>query len=230
MRQLLISLPPFMVSAKWASQLSRPATLPSAAAMPPSAITVWALPSSDLHRTSTRAPPEAAAMAALIPAPPAPMTSTSVSTVSYETSATLAPRSGRKGTELEQADVEVHSPDREHADPGPTVVADVEHGHALPQLIPGAVAAEAVEPAPGQVAESVTAERVAGETHDVDEHQHVAQAEVERAVVIERDDRVEPEHRHLERGDVERKAVQVVEDEEAGLAPIRTPARLLDRT
>jgi hypothetical protein len=92
MRQLLSSLPPFIVSAKWASQLSRCATLPSAAAMPPSAITVCALPSSDLQTTSTRAPAPAAAIAARIPAPPAPITRTSVSTVSYSAPAIVSSR------------------------------------------------------------------------------------------------------------------------------------------
>ena len=54
---------------------SRPAvsTLAMAAAMPPSAITVCALPSSDLHTTPTRAPCASASIAARKPAPPAPM-------------------------------------------------------------------------------------------------------------------------------------------------------------
>ena len=49
MRQLLTYWPPRIVSAKWTFQLSRSSTLASAAAMPPSAITVCALPSSDLQ-------------------------------------------------------------------------------------------------------------------------------------------------------------------------------------
>jgi hypothetical protein len=48
-----------------------------AAAMPPSAITVWALPSRDLHTTAVLAPASCAAMAARRPAPPAPITTTS---------------------------------------------------------------------------------------------------------------------------------------------------------
>ena len=50
------SLPPRIVSRKWTCQLSSGYTLPSAAAMPPSAITVWALPSSDLQTSAVRAP------------------------------------------------------------------------------------------------------------------------------------------------------------------------------
>ena len=56
MRQLLMYCPPRIVSAKCTRQLSRSSTLPSAAAMPPSAITVCALPSSDLQTRPTVAP------------------------------------------------------------------------------------------------------------------------------------------------------------------------------
>ncbi len=54
MRQLFSILPPRIVSRKWTCQLSSFQTLPMAAAMPPSAMTVWALPSSDLQITATR--------------------------------------------------------------------------------------------------------------------------------------------------------------------------------
>src|SRR2546421_12061609 len=54
-----------------------------AAAMPPSAMTVCALPSSDLHTTPTLAPWASASIAARKPAPPAPMIKTSCSWVSY---------------------------------------------------------------------------------------------------------------------------------------------------
>src|SRR5918994_3273911 len=53
-----------------------------AAAMPPSAMTVWALPRSDLQTRAVRAPRSWASMAARRPAPPAPMTTTSNSWVS----------------------------------------------------------------------------------------------------------------------------------------------------
>src|SRR5439155_23906292 len=53
-----------------------------AAAMPPSAITVWALPRSDLQITPTEAPWASASSEARNPAPPAPMTRTSCSRVS----------------------------------------------------------------------------------------------------------------------------------------------------
>ena len=52
MRQLFTYCPPRIVSAKCTFQLSRSSTLARAAAIPPSAITVWALPSRDLHITT----------------------------------------------------------------------------------------------------------------------------------------------------------------------------------
>ena len=82
MRQLLTYWPPRIVSAKWTFQLSRSSTLASAAAMPPSAMTVCALPSSDLQTSPTLTPAADASIAARSPAPPAPMTSTSCSCVS----------------------------------------------------------------------------------------------------------------------------------------------------
>ena len=82
MRQLLTYWPPRIVSAKWTCQLSRSSTLASAAAMPPSAMTVCALPSSDLQTRPTLTPPADASIAARSPAPPAPMTRTSYSWVS----------------------------------------------------------------------------------------------------------------------------------------------------
>ena len=66
-----------MVSRKCTCQLSRLFTLPMEAAMPPSAITVWALPNSDLQMIAVRRPASRAAMAARSPAPPAPMMTTS---------------------------------------------------------------------------------------------------------------------------------------------------------
>src|SRR6185503_10802524 len=55
-RQLFRYWPPRMVSAKWTFQLSRSSTCPIEAAMPPSAMTVWALPSSDLQTRPTDRP------------------------------------------------------------------------------------------------------------------------------------------------------------------------------
>ena len=51
--------------------------MPIEAAMPPSAITVWALPNSDLQMIAVRMPASRAAIAARRPAPPAPTIRTS---------------------------------------------------------------------------------------------------------------------------------------------------------
>ena len=82
MRGLLSILPPTSVSLKWVVQESFGATWASAAAIPPSAMTVWALPRSDLQTTATRTPASTAAMAARRPAPPAPTIRTSTECVS----------------------------------------------------------------------------------------------------------------------------------------------------
>jgi hypothetical protein len=66
-----------MVSLKWTCQLSFGLALPIAAAHPPSAITVWALPNNDLQTTATFKPRSRASMTARKPAPPAPITTTS---------------------------------------------------------------------------------------------------------------------------------------------------------
>ena len=76
---LLRYWPPRSVSVTWTFQSSRSSTLPIAAAMPPSAITVCALPSRDLQITPQEAPAAEASIAARRPAPPAPTTSTSYS-------------------------------------------------------------------------------------------------------------------------------------------------------
>ena len=78
MRQLFSICPPRIVSLKCVSQLSSGSTLPSADAMPPSAITVWAFPRRDLQITATLSPCCAALIAARKPAPPAPMMRMSV--------------------------------------------------------------------------------------------------------------------------------------------------------
>src|SRR6266404_95846 len=69
MRQSFRSFPPRMVSRKWTFQLSRESVVASAAATPPSAITVCALPSSDLQMSATEQPWAAASIAARRVAP-----------------------------------------------------------------------------------------------------------------------------------------------------------------
>src|SRR5712664_4967527 len=91
MRQLLRNFPPRIVSRKCVLQSSARSTFDIAAAMPPSAITVCALPSNDLHTTPTLAPCASASIAARSPAPPAPMIKTSCSWDSYFSITTRLP-------------------------------------------------------------------------------------------------------------------------------------------
>src|ERR1700753_2448469 len=71
-----------MVSPKCTCQLSLGLTLPIEAAQPPSAMTVCALPNSDLEMIAVFLPCSRASMAARRPAPPAPMTTTSYCSLS----------------------------------------------------------------------------------------------------------------------------------------------------
>ena len=68
-----MNLPLFMVSMKCVRQPSSASTLPRAVAMPPSAMTVCALPSRLLVTMPTERPRSAAEIAARKPAPPAPI-------------------------------------------------------------------------------------------------------------------------------------------------------------
>ena len=81
MRHTFKNFPPRIVSRKWTFQWSRLSTFPKAAATPPSAITVCALPNSDLHIRPVLNPWLEHSIAALNPAPPAPTTRTSCSMV-----------------------------------------------------------------------------------------------------------------------------------------------------
>ena len=67
MRQTFRNFPPRMVSRKCTFQLSRLSTLPIAAAMPPSAITVWAFPSRLFESTAVFIPCALDSMAARKP-------------------------------------------------------------------------------------------------------------------------------------------------------------------
>src|SRR5216110_672172 len=130
MRQLLTYWPPRMVSEKWTFQLSRSSTLARAAAMPPSAITVWALPSSDLQTSPTDTPAADASMAARSPAPPAPITRTSCSWVSYS-AMSEDPQVGNDAHRAE-ADVDVGETYAEQRQPRPFHVVFVEKGAQPP--------------------------------------------------------------------------------------------------
>src|SRR5580698_4502236 len=165
MRQLLSSLPPRMVSRKCTFQLSSGQTLPMAAAAPPSAMTVWALPSRDLHTSAVRSPRSLASMAARMPAPPAPITTTSKSCVSissmvgirFPDSEELGVMEGPAGDE---PDVEVGKGHHEEAGPGELHVPGVQGAEEFPHPVADGVRGELVHVATAQVPAGVARGRV----------------------------------------------------------------------
>src|ERR671913_233731 len=134
-----------------------------AAAMPPSAMTVCALPSRDLQIRAVLAPRSWASMAARRPAPPAPMTTTSKSWVSCSVmSLEHQPRIADDAAG-HQPDVQVGQGHEDQADPGQQHVAGVEGRHLAPHPEPDRVPGEAVEAAAAEVAAGVAAHGVEGQ-------------------------------------------------------------------
>src|SRR5262249_52084023 len=189
-----------MVSRKCTCQLSSGHTLRSAAAIPPSAMTVWALPRSDLQTMAVRTPWVAASMAARRPAPPAPITTTSYSWTSCwvrpfmllpslpfdRTAFGLWPRSEDDAEvpddpHRHQADVEISQADAEEREPREGRVPLVQPGDELPQGVTGRRLRELVHRSAAEVAAAVTRERVAGEEKHVQAHHECADSDAEPA-------------------------------------------------
>src|SRR3954464_10828510 len=161
MRQWLSIFPPRMVSRKCTRQLSSGHRLAIAAAIPPSAITVCAFPSSDLQTTAVRAPLSWASIAARRPAPPAPTTTTSYSC--FSSSISRAPSEEAKvGDRVrgEQEDVEVGERDAEQRRPGELHVVGVQPRDDRPEAVAQRVPREVVEPAADDVPAGVAGQRV----------------------------------------------------------------------
>src|SRR5262245_35645303 len=173
-----------MVSAKCTRQLSRSSTLASAAATPPSAITVCALPSNDLHTTPTFTPEAAASIAARNPAPPAPITSTSYGYVRY--SATLQDSPVGPDTHRAEADVNIGEAHRAEACPRQFLVGPVQAGDAIVELVPHRVLRNLVECASDQMPERVTAEHISAQQHHIDGQDDGAQPDSEAPVKPQR--------------------------------------------
>src|SRR3954462_11992204 len=192
-RQLFSILPPRMVSRKWTCQLSSGHRLPSAAAAPPTAITVWALPSRDLQTTATFAPASWAAIAARRPEPPAPITTTSY--WCFSTSVAAAPagfvsgevsviseeprvveRAGR-----DQEHVQIGDRDGEQREPGVLGVVGVQPRDPIPHPVADRVLAEVPELATHDVAARVARERVQPDQDDVGQEDQRAEAHVDTA-------------------------------------------------
>src|SRR5689334_25329334 len=107
-----------MVSRKCTCQLSFELTLPMAAAQPPSAITVCALPNSDLEMIAVFLPASRASIAARSPAPPAPITTTSK--LCFSSSLIVLPHEPKVGEPAggDRHHVEVRDHQRGQGDPG----------------------------------------------------------------------------------------------------------------
>src|SRR5579862_6520124 len=236
MRQTFRNLPPRIVSRKCTFQLSRLSTLPIAADMPPSAMTVCALPSSDFDTTPVDSFCALHSIAARRPAPPAPTTSTSCSMV-WISDTSRAMVFSAPGVEVvdhaggaqPHVDVRDHDPDERR--PRELHVARVEPARLLPRAERGgrlAAVGHAVLAAADQVAERVAAERVAGDQDDVDRQDQRADADAEVAVHEEAVDRVLGEDHDEREREVERVAVQVLEDEQRGLAAVLLLAQRTD--
>src|SRR4051812_19815103 len=152
-----------------------------AAAMPPSAITVCALPSRDLQTMAVLAPASWAAMAARRPEPPAPITTTSYWCFSMFSVMSAASSEEPRVVERpggQQRDVEVHQRDREQRVPRVLSVAGVELRDPGPELVADRMLAEVAQPAAGDVPAGVARERVEPDQHDVDEHEQRAEPHV----------------------------------------------------
>src|SRR5262249_21365670 len=139
-RQLFRNFPPRMVSRKCTCQLSLELALPIDAAQPPSAITVCALPTSDLQIPATRIACCRASIAPRGPSPPAPITSTSYACRSTSVISLSLPDSEeaqvRDGAAGDQPDVQVRQRDPQQRRPRQLHVVAVEEGHLLPELVP----------------------------------------------------------------------------------------------
>src|SRR4051794_17967446 len=191
-RKLLRNFPPRMVSRKWTCQLSRELTLPIAAAAPPSAMTVCALPSSDLEMIAVFLPASRASMAARRPAPPAPITTTSYECRSILVMESSSVEEAQVGDPVgrHSHDVGVGQHQRAEGDPGELHVLGVQLGHDAPRLVADRVLGEVLELAADDVPAGVAGRRVGPQQDHVADQDDVAQAEAEAAALaVERLDR-----------------------------------------
>src|ERR1700691_2375212 len=116
-----------------------------AAAMPPSAITVCALPSRDFDTMPTLSPRCLASMAARRPAPPAPMISTSYSWCSYcSTVQSLEKSVVGDGARGHETNVDIGAGNEDQRGPGKVHVLGVEWRDELPELVTPRVGVEAL--------------------------------------------------------------------------------------
>src|SRR5664280_1616698 len=196
-----------------------------AAAMPPSAITVWALPSRDLQTTAVRRPMAWASTAARRPAPPAPMMTTSNSWVSYSVmfSSSLDMEAVVvDGPTGHQSHVQVGEGHEEEAHPCEEHVLPVEGGERLPELVADGRLGELLHPAAAQVPAGVAAEGVEPQQRGVDTQDGRADADPDpEARLAEGLDGVDGQDDVEDEAEVEEVPVDVLEEQrEPGLSGV----------
>src|SRR5438132_4801940 len=147
--------------------------------MPPSAMTVCALPRSDLQTIAVFAPCAVASIAARSPAPPAPMTTTSKSCVVVISG---DPPWIVEDAHREKAYVEVGEGDDDEARPGPARVPRVQPVGERPEPEAQRLSVEAVEIAAEEIAHRVAGERVAGKEQEGREHDERPEPDADTAV------------------------------------------------
>src|SRR5215210_4129896 len=162
--------------------------------MPPSAMTVCALPSRDLQTTATRAPFWCASIAARRPAPPAPTTTTSYSCRSSSIRKAPSSEEPEIGDRVggQEEDVGVGDRDAEQREPGELRVRGVQPRDLGPELVAHRVLREVVEPAADDVPARVAGQRVEPQQGRVGEEDERAEAHVAplAGLVAEPEDRV----------------------------------------
>src|SRR5271155_953500 len=202
-----------------------------AAATPPSAMTVWALPRSDLQTSAVRSPRSFASMAARSPAPPAPMTITSYACVSWSLLDSLLPYRPPARTasdERPSEDLRVGERARRHqphvkvgeghhheADPGELHVLCVQAAQEAPRLLSYRERREDFHVPPTHMPGCVAGEAVEPKEGGVGHQDEGSDAHPETTVSwepesldgIDRQDHVE------ERGDEEEVTVEVLKDQ-----------------
>src|ERR1041385_777072 len=180
--------------------------------MPPSAMTVCALPRRLLLITPVDSFSALHSMAARRPAPPAPMPSTSCSMVcNSDASRAMALPAVEVVDDVHRTETHVdvghHDPDE--AGPGELHVTRIEPARLLERAERDgrlATIAHAVLPTTDEVAERVAAKRVAGDQHDIDRQDDAADADAGHAVLEERLERTFPEQDDEHEREVQRVA------------------------
>src|SRR5262245_49977968 len=196
-----------------------------AAAAPPSAITVCALPNNDFEIIAVRLPASRASIAARSPAPPAPITTTSYCCRSM---LVIAVRPLVEEAQVgdpacgDSHDVRVGEDHREKGRHRVRAVPRVELGHEVPEPVAQRVLGEMLEPTADDMPAGMAGKRVSPQHHQVNPDDHRTETDAEAAVLtVERDHRVVRIDEQQDRGEEEEVPMEDHDDQrEAGLAGV----------